>query len=113
MAGVGPLPLLTLPVRPVCLPPLLLSPRIQQRVSAMPASPSEQSGVGGNRSRCDRSASGRDRSPQPGPLGLGSGGRSAPRADQSRSGFRGRFSPTPSGVADDDRNSISSSVDLD
>ena len=31
MAGVGPFPLLALPVRPVCLPFLLLSPRIQKR----------------------------------------------------------------------------------
>ena len=30
VARVGPLPLLALPVRPVCLPPLL-SPRIQKR----------------------------------------------------------------------------------
>ena len=31
VAGVGPLPLLALPVRPVCLSPLPLSPRNQRR----------------------------------------------------------------------------------
>ena len=31
VAGVGPLPLLALPVRPVYLPPLPLSPRVQRR----------------------------------------------------------------------------------
>ena len=44
-----------------------------ERVSAMPPPSSGRSGVGGSRSRCDRSASGRDSSPQPGPSGLGSG----------------------------------------
>ena len=85
----------------------------EERVSAMPPSPSRRSGVGGGRSKSDHSVSGRDRSPRPGPSGLGSGERSAPHTDRSRSEYCGRSSPTPSGAAEDDRDSISSLVDLD
>ena len=48
----------------------------EERVSAMPP-PAGRPGIGGGRFKGDRSASGRDRSPQPGPSGLGSGERSA------------------------------------
>ena len=79
----------------------------------MPPPPSRHPGAGGGRSECARSASGRARSPQPGPSGLGSGEQAAPCADRSRSGFHGQSSPTPSGAAEDDRDSVSGSVDLD
>ena len=65
-----------------------------------------RSEVGGGRSKSDRSASGRDRSPQPGPSGLGLGEWSAPGADRSRSWYRGRSSPAPSGVEEDDRDAL-------
>ena len=68
--------------------------------AAMPPSPAGHPGVGGSRSGGDRSAAGCDRSPQPGPSGLGSG-------------FGGCSSPAPSVAADDDRASASDSVDLD
>ena len=54
-----------------------------------------------------------DRSPQPGPSGLGSGLQSSPGAARSRSGFGGRSSPAPSGAAEDDRASTSDLLDLD
>ena len=79
----------------------------------MPPPPSRRSGVGGGRSEGDRSASGRARSPQPGPLGLGSGERSVLRDGRSHSEFHGRSSPALSDAAEDDRGSISGSVDLD
>ena len=69
--------------------------------------PSGRSSVGGGRSAGARSASGRACSPQPGPSGLGSGERSAPRADRFRSRFPGRSSPGPSGAAKDDHYSVS------
>ena len=78
----------------------------EERVSAMPPPLAGRSDVGGGRSKSDRF-------PQPGPSGLGSGERSAPGADRSRLEYRGRSSPTPSGVAADDRDSSSGSVDLD
>ena len=68
--------------------------------------PAGRPGVGGGHSKGDRS-------PQPGPSELGSGERSAPGADPSRSGYSGRSSSTPSGVAEDDHDSSSGSVDLD
>ena len=49
----------------------------------------------------------------PGPSGLSSGVRAAPRADRSRLGLHGLSSPAPSGVAEEDRDSISGSIDLD
>ena len=58
-------------------------------------------------------ASGHDRSPQPDPSGLGSGERSALSAARSLLGYSVRSSPTPSGVADDNRGSSSNSVNLD
>ena len=64
--------------------------------------PHRTPGVGGGRSRSDHSLSGRDRSPQPGPLGLDSGERLTTLADRSRLEYRGRSSPTPSGAAEDD-----------
>ena len=79
----------------------------------MPPPPARRPGVGGGSSKSDCSASGRDRSSQPGPLGLGSGEWSAPGADRSCSEYRGRSSPAPSGVAEDDQFSSSGSVDLD
>ena len=85
----------------------------EERVSAIPPPLAGRSGAGGDRSKSDRTASGHDRSPQPGLLGLGSGERSVPGADWSRSGYRGRSSPAPSGVVEDDRDSSSGSVDLD
>ena len=59
----------------------------------MPPPPSRRFGVGCGRSVGDCSASGHDRYPQPGPLGLGLGELSAPRADRSRSEYHGRSSP--------------------
>ena len=85
----------------------------KERVSAMPPPPAGRPCVGGGRSKSDRSASGRDCSPQPGPPGLGSGARLATGDDRSRFGYGGRSSPTPSGVADNDCSSASNSVDLD
>ena len=114
VAGVGPLSLLALPVRPVYLPPLPLeSSDSEGRVSAMPPLPSSRPGAGGGRSGSDCLASGRAHSPQPGPSGLGLGVRAAQLADQSRSELCGRSSPTPSGAAEEDCNSVSGSVDLD
>ena len=78
----------------------------EERASAMPPPPSGRPGVGGGRSKGDCS-------PQPGPLGLGSGEQSAPGADRSRFEYRCRSSPTPSGVAEDNHDSSSGSVDLD
>ena len=49
----------------------------------------------------------------PGPSGLSSGVWAAPRADRSHLGLLDLSSPTPSGVAEEDRDSISGSVDLD
>ena len=70
-------------------------------------------GVGGGRSKSDRSVPDHDRSPQPGPSGLGSGARSVTGADQSRLDYGGHSSPAPSGVTEDDRSSTFDSVDLD
>ena len=75
--------------------------------------PSKRPGAGGGRSGSDSSASGRGRSFQPGPSGLGSGMRAAPRADRSRSELLGRSPPAPSGAAEEGRDSVSGSVDLD
>ena len=115
MARVGLLPLLTLPVRLVRVPPLRLRLQMQVRglVRSPPPPPHGCPGVGGSRSKSDRSVSDRDGSPQPGPLGLGSGSRSSSGADWSRSEFGGRSSPAPSVAADDDRSSTLDSVDLD
>ena len=52
-----------------------------------------------------------DRSPRPGPSGWRP--RSSAGAEQYRSGFGGRLSPPPSGVADDDRSSAFDAVDID
>ena len=61
--GVGPLPLLTLPVRPVRLPsPPVESSGSEGRVIVMPPPPSSRPGAGGGRSESDRLASGRARS---------------------------------------------------
>ena len=60
----------------------------EERVSAMPPSPSGRSGVGGGRSGSDCSASGRASSPQPALSGLGSGEQFASCTDWSLSGFR-------------------------
>ena len=73
----------------------------------MPPPPAGRPGVGGCRSKDDCSASDRDRSPQPGPSGLGSDERSALGADRSRLGYGVRSFPTPSGVAEDDCDSSS------
>ena len=75
--------------------------------------PSRRPSAGGGRSESTRSASGRARSPQPGPSGLGSGVRAAPHADWSCSEFHGQSSPAHSGTAEDDWDSVSGSVDLD
>ena len=85
----------------------------EERVSAMPPPPAGLPGVGGSRSKGDRSVSGRDHSPQPGPSGLGSDEWSAPSTDRSHLGYSGCSSPAPSGVAEDDHDSSSNSVDLD
>ena len=71
----------------------------------MPPPPAGCPGVGGSRSKSDRSAFDRDRSPQPGPSGLGCG-------SWSRSEY-GRSSSAPSGAADDDRSTTFDTVDLD
>ena len=84
-----------------------------EQEAAMPPPSSGCSGVGGGRPEGDRSAPGRDRSPQLGTSGLASGLRSSPGTARSRSGFAGRSSPTPSGVVEDDRASTSDSLDLD
>ena len=52
-----------------------------------------------------------DRSPRPGPSGWRT--RSSAGAEQYRSGFGGRLSPPPSGVADDDHSSAFDAVDID
>ena len=83
------------------------------RVSVMPLPPSSRPGAGGGRFGSDRSASGRARSPQPGPSGLGSGERAALRADRSCSAFYSRSSPAPSDAVENDRDSVSGTVDLD
>ena len=75
--------------------------------------PSGHSGVGGGCPGSDRSAPGRDRSPQPGPSSLGSGLRSSPGAAWSHSGFAGHSSTAPWGAAEDDRASTYDSLDLD
>ena len=64
----------------------------------MPPPPAGRPGVGGSRSKSDRS-------PQPGPSGLGCG-------SWSRSEY-GRSSSAPSGAADDDRSTTFDTVDLD
>ena len=84
-----------------------------EKDSAMPPPPAGRPGVDGGRSGGDLSASGRDCSPRPGLSGLGSGLRSSPSADQSRSEYGGRSSPTPSGAAEDDRSSNFDSADMD
>ena len=80
---------------------------------ALPPPLASYSGAGGGRSRCACSASGRARSPLPGPSGLSSGVWAAPSADRSCLGLHSLSSPAPSGVAEEDRDSISGSVDLD
>ena len=70
-------------------------------------------GTGGGRSGHDRSVPGRDRSPCPGPSGLGLGSRSSPIAEVSRSGYAGRSSPPPSGAGNDDRSSTVDSLNMD
>ena len=52
-----------------------------------------------------------DRSPRPGPSGWTA--RSSAGAERYRSGFGGHRSPSPSGVADDDRSSAFDAVDID
>ena len=81
-----------------------------EQEAAMSSASSGRPGVGGCRPGSDRSAPGRDSSPQP---GLGSGLRSSPDATQSRSGFDGRSSPAPSGAAEDDHASANDLLDLD
>ena len=76
------------------------------RASAMPPPSSRWPGADGGHSSGARS-------PQHGPSGLGLGGLAAPHADRSRSELRGRSLPAPSGAAEEDRDSISGSVDLD
>ena len=79
----------------------------------MPPPHAGHPGIGGSCPWGDRSALVRDRSPLPGPSGLGSGLRSSPGAARSRSGFGGRSSPAPSGAAEDDHSSTFDSADLD
>ena len=81
--------------------------------SALPPPPASRPGAGDGHSGSARSAFGRARSPLPCPSGLNSGDRAAPHADRSRLGLHGLSLPAPSGVAEDDRDSISGSVDLD
>ena len=85
----------------------------EEKVSAAPPPPFSWLGAGGGRSESARSASGCSRSPRPGPSGLGSGEWAALRADRSHSEFYSPSSPAPSGAAEGDRDSLSSSVDLD
>ena len=113
------LPLLALPIRPVLLPPPPpLSPRSPGGgggggASALAPPSASRSGAGGGCSTCAHSASGRTSSPLPGPSGLSSDVRAAPRTDRSHVGLHGLSSPAPSGVAEEDRDSISGSVDSD
>ena len=81
--------------------------------SALPPPPASRSGAGGGHSRSACSASGRARSSLPSPSRQSSSVRAAPRTDRSRLGLHGLSSPTPSGVAEEDRDNISGSVDLD
>ena len=76
----------------------------------MPPPPAGRLGAGGGRFGCDRSGSGHDRSPRPGPSDLGLGWRSPPVPGPFRSGYGGRSSPSPSGVGDDDHSSTLDSL---
>ena len=107
VAGVGPLPLLALPIRLVRLLPLQLHLRMPATRKPRCLPPAGRLGVGGSRPRGDCSAAGRDRSPQPEPLSLDSGLFSSPGAAWSRSGFDGCASPAPLGAAEDDLASAS------
>ena len=64
-----------------------------EKAGAMPPPPAGCLGMDGGRSRGNRSASGRDCSPQPGPSGLGLRLRSSPGAGLSHSEYGGRSSP--------------------
>ena len=79
----------------------------------MPPNPAGRPGAGGGRSGRDRSGSGRDCSPCPGPSGLGLGSRSSPVAEPSRSRYGGHSSPSPLGAGDDDRSSTVDFLDMD
>ena len=72
----------------------------------MPPPPAGRSGTCGGHSE-------RNRSPHPGPSGLGSGSRSSPVAGSSRSGDGGRSSPSPSVAGGNDRSSTVDPLDLD
>ena len=114
VAGVGPLP----PAHSACSANVSASSSSESsdsegKASAMPPPPSSRPGAGGGHSGNDRSASGRARSPQPGPSGLGSSMQAAPRADRSHSELGSRSLPAPSGAAEEDRDSVSGSVNLD
>ena len=106
--------MLALPVRFVRPPPLRLLLRMQAKglVRCLPR-PAGHPGVDGGRSVGDRSTSGRDRSPRPGPSGLGSGLQSSLVAGPSRSEYGGHSSPAPSGAAEDNRCSTFNSVNMD
>ena len=79
----------------------------------MPPPPVGHPGTVGGRSEGERSASGRDCSPRPGPSGQSSRSRSSPVAGLSHSGSGGRAFLSPSGAGDDDRSSTVDSLDLD
>ena len=79
----------------------------------MPPPLAGHSGAGGGCSEGDRSAAVRDRSPRPGPSGLGLGLRSSPVAGPSCLGDGGCSSPSPLSAGDDDHSSTVDSLDLD
>ena len=105
LARVGPLPLLALSVRLVRPPPLRLRLRMLANRRVRPG--------GGSLPGGDSLTPDRDHSPQPGPLGLGSGLWSSPGAARSRLGFGGRSSPASSGAVEYDHSGTFDSVDLD
>ena len=96
------------------------SSRRRERHYRSSSSPSEDERVAASPTRAGRSPGGTpgdfrpapadDRSPRPGPSGWTS--RSSARAESYRPGA-GRRSPSPSGVADDDRSSAFDTVDFD
>ena len=83
------------------------------KAGAMPPPHAGRPGVDGSRSGGDRLASDRDRSPRPGPSGMGSGSLSSPGAGPSCLGYGSRSSPAPSGGVEDAPSSGFDPIDMD